>query len=97
MFITYIFEISGWLNFQICCFFKISPGNLLIILYQLTKFEAPNYIDFQNSLITSFQCPNLKSVIHVTWGETPKKTFFFISPSNLLIIFYQLTKFEAQL
>ena len=25
-------------------FFKFSPGNLLIILYQLTKFEAPSLI-----------------------------------------------------
>ena len=31
-----------------------SPGYLLIILYQLTKFEAPSNINFQNSLIISF-------------------------------------------
>ena len=30
----------------------------LHIVYQLTKFEAPSFNHFRNSLITSFQCPN---------------------------------------
>ena len=45
---------------------------------------------FQDIFITSFQCPNLQKAI------TKKKTFFFkFSLGNLLIIFYQLTMFEA--
>ena len=35
-------------------FFKFSPGNLLIILYKLTKFEAPSCYNFWNILITKF-------------------------------------------
>ena len=35
-------------------FFKFSRGNLLIILYQLTKFETHSYINFLVSLITRF-------------------------------------------
>ena len=27
-------------------------------VYQLTKFEAPSFNHFRNSLITSFHCPN---------------------------------------
>ena len=61
-----------------------SPSNLLIILYQLTKFEAPSYNTFQVLLITNFQCPTLQRVI------IRKKSVFF-SPGNLLIILYQLT------
>ena len=44
---------------------------LLIILYKLTKFEAPSYNNFWDNLITSFQCPNLQRAI------AKKKTFFF--------------------
>ena len=41
-------------------FFKFSPNNLLIILYQLTKFEAPNWYSFRHIMITNFQSPNRK-------------------------------------
>ena len=34
--------------------FIFSPGNLLIILYKLTKFEAPSYYSFLNIMITKF-------------------------------------------
>ena len=64
---------------------------LLIILYQLTKFEAPSYNSFWDILVTSFQCQNLQRAI--TWKN--KITFFLITPGNGLIILYQLTKFEA--
>ena len=36
--------------------FKVSPGYLLIIFYQLTKFEATCCNSFWDILITSFQC-----------------------------------------
>ena len=41
-------------------FFKFSPIDLLIILYQLTKFEAPNCYSF---LDTNFRFPNLQREI----------------------------------
>ena len=56
---------------------------LLLILYQLTKFEAPSYNSFRDILITSFQWPNLERAI------SQKK----IQVTG--IILYQLTKFEA--
>ena len=43
--------------------FKFSPGNLLIILYQLTKFEAPSYNSFRDITITNLQSPNLQREI----------------------------------
>ena len=44
-------------------FFKFSPINLLIILYYLTKFEAPSYYSFRDIMITNFQSPNLQREI----------------------------------
>ena len=44
-------------------FFKFSPIDLLIILYQLTKFEAPSCYSFQDIMITNFQSPNLQREI----------------------------------
>ena len=44
-------------------FFKFSPINLLIILYQLTKFEAPSCYNFRDIMITNFQSPNLRREI----------------------------------
>ena len=44
-------------------FFKISPIDLLIILYQLTKFEAPSCNTFRDNMITNFQSPNLQREI----------------------------------
>ena len=41
-------------------FLKFSPGNLLLILYQLSKFEAPSCNDFK---ISSFLCPNFQRAI----------------------------------
>ena len=39
-------------------FFKFSPIDLLIILYQLGKFEAPSCYSFRDIMITNFQSPN---------------------------------------
>ena len=41
---------------KITTFFKFSPGNLLIIFYQLTKFEDTCFDSFWDILITSFLC-----------------------------------------
>ena len=72
-------------------FFKFSPIDLLIILYQLTKFEAPSCYSFRDIMITNFQSPNLQREII----QKKKITLFKFSPIDLLIILYQLTKFEA--
>ena len=40
--------------------FKFSPSSLLIILYKLTKFEAPSCNGFWNILITKFHYDPLK-------------------------------------
>ena len=70
----------------------ISPGDLLVVLYQLTKFEAPRYNKFRYTciLITVFMPTFAK-------GNSSKKSnqFFKTSPGNLLIILYHLTEFEA--
>ena len=34
--------------------FLLSPGNLLIILYKLTKFEAPSCYSFEISWLQNF-------------------------------------------
>ena len=44
-------------------FFKFSPIDLLIILYQLTKFEAPSCYSFRDIMITNFQSLNLQREI----------------------------------
>ena len=44
-------------------FFKFSPIDLLIILYQLTKFEAPSCYSFSDIMITNFQSLNLQREI----------------------------------
>ena len=44
-------------------FFKFSPIDLLIILYQLTKFEAPSCNTFQDIMITNFQSAYLQREI----------------------------------
>ena len=44
-------------------FFRFSPINLLIILYQLTKFEAPSCYSFRDIMNTNFQGPNLQREI----------------------------------
>ena len=54
-------------------FFKFSPIDLLIILYQLTKFEAPSCYSFRDIMITNFQSPNLQREII---GKKNKITFF---------------------
>ena len=43
--------------------YSFSPTDLLIILYQLTKFEAPSYFSFRDIMITNFQSPNLQRAI----------------------------------
>ena len=76
---------------KIILFFKFSPGYLLIIFYQLTKFEATCCNSFWDVLTTSFQCQNLQRAV------TRKNTtiYFNFSSGYRLIIFYQLTKIEA--
>ena len=44
---------------KIYIFFRFSPIDLLIILYQLTKFEAPSCDSFRD-MVTNFQIPNLQ-------------------------------------
>ena len=46
---------------------KRLTGNLHIILYQLTKFQAPSSNSFPGILLTSSKCPNFQRAI------TPKK------------------------
>ena len=74
-------------------FFQFSPINLLIILYQLTKFAAHSCYSFRNIMITNFQSSNLQREI-----IQKKKiiTFSFkFSQIDLLIFLYQQTNFEA--
>ena len=71
---------------------KLKLALPLTILYQLATFEAPSYNHFRNSLITIFQCPNSKRAITL---KNNNNFFSKILPGNLLIIFYQLTMFEA--
>ena len=40
-----------------------SPSNPFIILYQMTKFEAPSCNTFRDIMITNFQSPNLQREI----------------------------------
>ena len=73
-------------------FFLFSQIDLLIILYQLTKFEAPSCSTFRDIMITNFQSPNLqREIIRKKYNNF----FFKFSPNDLLINLYQLTKFEA--
>ena len=44
-------------------FFRFSPIDLLIFLYQLTKFEAPSCYSFRDIMLTNFQSPNLQREI----------------------------------
>ena len=53
-------------------FFKFSLIDLLIILYQLTKFEAPSYYNLPDIMIINFQSPNLQREI-----VRKKNNFFF--------------------
>ena len=71
-------------------FFQFSPINLLIILYQLTKFAAHSYYSFRNIMITNFQSSNLQREI-----IQKKKISFKFSQIDLLIFLYQQTNFEA--
>ena len=44
-------------------FLRFSPIDLLIILYQLTKFKASSCYSFRDIMITNFQSPNLQREI----------------------------------
>ena len=44
-------------------FFRFSPIDLLIILFQLTKFEAPSCNTSYDIMITNFQSSNLQREI----------------------------------
>ena len=74
-------------------FLKFSPATLLIILYQLTRFQGPSYNSFQDNLIWNFPSPNMQKAIHVIKKNTISCSQIFTSYS--LIILYQLTKFQA--
>ena len=52
-------------------FFKFSPIDLLIILHQLTKFEAPNCFSFRDIMNTNF------SKSKSAKGDDSKKTTTF--------------------
>ena len=67
-------------------FINFSQSSLRIILYKLTKFEAPSCNGFWN---IKFSMSNFSN------GNNTKNDFFKFSPGNLLIIFYKLTRFEA--
>ena len=58
----------------------------------MTKFEAPGCNAFRDIMITNFQSPNLRREII---QKNLNNFFFLFSPIDLLIILYQLTKFEA--
>ena len=59
-------------------FFLFSPINLLIILYQLTKFEAPSCYSFRYIMNTIIQSPNLQREI------IRKKYNFFLNFHQLI-------------
>ena len=48
---------------KVTFFFQFSPFNILIILYQLAKFEASSCNTFRDIMITNFQRPNLQREI----------------------------------
>ena len=71
---------------------KFSPIDLLIILYQQTKFEVPSCYNFRDIMITNFQSPNLqREIIRKKYNNFSLK----FSPIDLLITLYQQTMFEA--
>ena len=76
---------------------SFSPVNQLNNLYHMTKSEATSCNRFRDIFTTYFGCPNLQRTItrKLHRAITKKKHFLSFSPSNLLIIFYQLYKFEA--
>ena len=73
-------------------FFLIWSGNLLIMPYQLTKFQAPSSNTFRDILLTILKWPNFQRAVNL---EKYGDHFFLIWSGNLLIIPYQLTKFQA--
>ena len=70
---------------------KRLTGNLHIIPYQLTMFQAPSSNNFRDILLTSLKW--LKFSKGHNSGKI--KHFFLILLGNLLIIPYQLAKFQA--
>ena len=68
---------------------KKSPGNLIITLYQLSKFEAPSCNGFWDIKF---------SMTKFAKGDNSTKIYIFFSkfpPGYLLLILYKLSKFEA--
>ena len=59
----HFFKVGGINKKIIFFFFRFSPTDLLITLYQLTKFEAPSCYTFGDIMITNFQSPNLQREI----------------------------------
>ena len=48
---------------KILDFAQTLTGNLLIIPYQLTKFQVPSSNTFRDILLTSLKCPNFQRAI----------------------------------
>ena len=76
------------------CLPSFLPGNLFIILFQLTKSEATCCNSFGYVFVGSFRCPNLQRALTKKAKGDNKKIIKF-SPGNLIITLYQLSKFEA--
>ena len=75
---------SAITQFLFYFFLKFSSGNLLIILYQLSKFEAPSCNGFWDIKF---------SLSKIAQGNN--EFFVFNFHQVVLIILYPLTKFEA--
>ena len=83
-----LLTILKWPNFQRAVnlekygdhFFLIWSGNLLIIPYQLTKFQAPSSNKFWDMLLTSLKCPNLQKAITPEKQVAQRATITHLSP-----------------
>ena len=82
-----VFEIPSFLcpNFQRAItknnnfFFKFSPGYLLIILYLLTKFEAPSCYTFWDILITKLNSQRAITCKNAKGNNSKKIKYFFLN------------------
>ena len=76
---------------------KLRTGVGFAEMSHLQKFEAHSCYSFHDITITNFQSPNLQGEIIRKKQQQKNNNIFFLrfSPIDLLIILYQLTKFEA--
>ena len=85
-------KIYIFFNFQQVIYSSSSTNwPCLKLLYSYNNFRAPSYNNFRDILMTSFQWSNLQRAM----TRKNEITFFKFPPGYLLIIFYQLTNFEA--